>query len=193
MKKLSPRAIGADMAAITHRYNVDIPIWRVERRNDHLATTVYHASVMKLHARNRAAPRLTSRGGAWQPKVRPEAEKSTHLTAAGVPLKSMATNRSTSASAGMNLARTIAWTVNTPITGRSTIFAIVTSSMAMIGSLESGRGSLIRANEAPSRIRASGTAMVSMNCAVGRVSIHEGAKGRGKQAWGAPRSTHLSP
>lgn len=83
----------------------------------------------------------------------------TDLTAAGVPLRNMATKRSAKDSFAMRPPLTIACTMKMPNTGKTTIFNNATDTIAMIGSRDSGLGTRSRAKAAPSRISASGTAM----------------------------------
>ena len=81
------------------------------------------------------------------------------MIAVGVPLKNIMTNRRALSSLWTSPDLVMRWTSRTPMTGRTTIFAIVVRKIAIIGSRESGRGILMRAKLAPRRMRASGTAI----------------------------------
>lgn len=100
-------------------------------------------------------------------RVRNTQEPNTHLTAAGVPLRKIATNFSTLASSGMNPVLTIPSTITTPITGSTSIFAKVTDVIAIRGSLDNGRGIRRRAKDAPNRIRLKGITISPRNWAGG--------------------------
>ena len=86
-----------------------------------------------------------------------------YFTAAGVPLRNIATNLSAFAERSMRPPLVIPWTIKMPNTGIMTILTSVTASMAIIGSRDSGRGTRRRANDAPSMMSASGTAILPTN------------------------------
>lgn len=138
-------------AVMAHRERIDISIWRIEAGNDHLA--------------GEAVSALRCRCGGM---------KSPHLTAAGVPLRNIATKRSALDSLSISPPVTMAWQIRMPTTGNMAIFTSVTATMAIIGRRERGRGMRSRANEAPSMTSARGTAMLPKKLAAG------GARRRGR-------------
>ena len=96
-----------------------------------------------------------------------------YFTAAGVPLRNIATNRSALDSFAISPLLTIDCTITIPNTGKMTIFTIVTAIIAMMGKRERGRGIRRRANDAPSRMSASGTAMLPTKFAAQAGNVHE--------------------